>query len=43
MYSATNAASAVVDFAKDNVEDGVMNIPPSRDAARLPVYLPLPL
>jgi hypothetical protein len=40
MYLATNDASAAVDFAKDNVEDGVVNSPPSRDAARLPVCLP---
>jgi hypothetical protein len=43
MYSATDVASAVVDFAKGNVEDGVVNSPPSRDAARLPVCSPSPL
>jgi hypothetical protein len=43
MYSATDAASAAVDFAKSNLEDGVVNSPPSRDAARLPVCLPSPL
>jgi hypothetical protein len=43
MYSAIDAASAAVDFAKGNVEDGVVNSPPSRDAARLPVCLPSPL
>jgi hypothetical protein len=29
MYSATDAACAAVDFAKGNVEDGIMNNPPS--------------
>jgi hypothetical protein len=42
MYSAIDAASAAVDFAKGNVEDGVVNSPPSRDAARLPVCSPSP-
>jgi hypothetical protein len=37
MYSATDAASAAIDFAKGNVEDGIVNSPPSRDATRLPV------
>jgi hypothetical protein len=43
MYSATDATSATVDFAKDNVEDGVVNSPPSRGAGRSPVYSPSPL
>jgi hypothetical protein len=43
MYSAIDAASAAVDFAKGNVEDGVVNSPPSRDAARLHVCSPSPL
>jgi hypothetical protein len=43
MYSATDAASASVNFAKGNVEDGVVNSPPSRDVARLPVCPPSPL
>jgi hypothetical protein len=43
MYSATNAASTTVDFAKDNVEDGVVNNPPSRGAGRSPVCSPSPL
>jgi hypothetical protein len=43
MYSATDVASAAVDFVKGNVEDGVVNNPPSRDAARLSVCLPSPL
>jgi hypothetical protein len=40
MYSAIDVASAVVDFAKGSVEDGVVNSPPSQDVARLPVYSP---
>ena len=43
MYSAIDAASAAIDFAKGNVEDGVVNSPPSWDATRLPVCLPLPM
>jgi hypothetical protein len=43
MYSATDAASAAVDFAKGNVEDGVVNSPPSQDATRLLVCSPSPL
>jgi hypothetical protein len=35
MYSAT--------YAKDNVEDGVVESPPSCSAGQLPVYLPSPL
>jgi hypothetical protein len=41
MYSAIDVASAAVDFAKGNVEDGVVNSPPSRDAARLPMCSPI--
>jgi hypothetical protein len=43
MYSTTDAAFAIVDFAKGNVEDGVMNSPPSRGAGRSPVYSLSPL
>jgi hypothetical protein len=43
MYSAINVALAAIDFAKGNVEDGIVNNPPSRDAARLPVCSPSPL
>ena len=43
MYSATNAASATIDFAKGNVEDGVVNSPPSCGAGRSLVYSPFPL
>jgi hypothetical protein len=38
-----SAASATVDFAKGNVEDGVVNSPPSRGAGRSPVCSPFPL
>jgi hypothetical protein len=40
IYSASDAASAAVDFAKGNVEDGVVNSPPSWDVARLLVCSP---
>ena len=43
MYSTTDAASTTVNFAKGNVEDGVVNSPPSWNAARLPMYSPSPL
>jgi hypothetical protein len=43
MYSATNVASAVVDFVKGNVDDGVIDSPPSRSIGRIPIYLPCPL
>jgi hypothetical protein len=43
MYSATDAASMIVDFAKGNVEDGVVNSPLSRGAGRSPVCSPSPL
>jgi hypothetical protein len=43
MYSATDAASATVDFIKGNVEDGVVNNPPSRGAGRSPICSPSPL
>jgi hypothetical protein len=43
MYSATDATSATVDFAKGNVEDGVVNSPLSRGANRSLVCSPSPL
>jgi hypothetical protein len=43
IYSATDSVSTIVDFAKGNVEDGVVNNPPSRGAGRLPVCSPSPL
>jgi hypothetical protein len=36
MYSATDATSAALDFSKGNVEDGVVDSPPSRSADCLP-------
>ena len=43
MYSVTDVASTMVEFAKDNVEDGVVNSLPSRGVGRSPVYSPSPL
>jgi hypothetical protein len=43
MYSAIDAASAVVDFAKGNAEDDVVNSPPSHGTSRSPVCSPSPL
>ena len=43
MYSATVDTSAIVDFAKGNIEDDVMNSPPSRGANRSPICSPFPL
>jgi hypothetical protein len=40
MYSATDATSATVDFAKGNVEDGVVNSLPNRGTSRSPVCSP---
>ena len=37
MYSATDATSTAVNFTKGNVEDGVVNSPPSCGAGRLPI------
>jgi hypothetical protein len=43
MYSATSAAFVAIDFAKGNVEDGVINSPPSCGTGRTLVCLPSPL
>ena len=40
---ATDVASAALDYSKGNVQDGVINSPPSRSAGRMLVYLPSPL
>ena len=40
---ATNIASATIDFAKDNVEDGVVKNPPSHGTGRSPNCSPSPL
>ena len=37
MYSANDGAFAAVDFAKGNVEDSVVNSPPSRNVGRSPL------
>ena len=43
MFSATNAASAAIDFSKSNVDNGVVDSPPSRGLRRSPIVLPSPL
>ena len=43
MYSTTNVAFATIDFAKDNVEDSVVNNPLSSGAGRSPIYSLSPL
>jgi hypothetical protein len=43
MYSTTDAASAALDFSKGNVEDGIVDSPPSRSAGRTPLCSPFPL
>jgi hypothetical protein len=43
IYSATDVASTAVDFAKGNVEDGVVNNPLSRGTGRSLVCSPSPL
>ena len=43
LFSATNAASAAIDFSKSNVDDGVVDSPPSRGLKRSPIVSPSPL
>jgi hypothetical protein len=43
MYLATNSTSVAIYFAKDNVEDGVVDNLPSRSTSRTHVYSPSPL
>jgi hypothetical protein len=43
MYSATDVALAALDFSKGNVEDGVVDSPPSCSAGRTPICSPPPL
>ena len=43
LFSATDAASATIDFSKGNVEDGVVDSPPSRGPWRSPVVFASPL
>ena len=43
MFSATDAASAAIDFSNSNVDDGVADSPPSRGLRRSPIVSPSPL
>ena len=43
MRSATDAASAAIDFSKGNVDDGANDSPPSRGPGRTPICSPSPL
>ena len=43
LFSATDAASAAIDFSKSNVDDGVVDSPPSRGLRRSPIVSPSPL
>ena len=43
LCSATDAASAAIDFSKGNVKVGVVDSPPSRGVLRTPVCSPSPL
>ena len=43
LCSATDAASAVIDFSKGNVEEGIVDSLPSRGALRTPIRSPSPL
>ena len=43
LFFATDAASAAIDFSKSNVDDGVVDSPPSRGLRRSPIVSPSPL
>ena len=43
LFSATDAASAAIDFSKRNVDDGIVDSPPSRGLRRSPIVSPSPL
>ena len=43
MFSATDAASVAIDFSKKDVNDGVVDSPPSRGPWRSPVLSASPL
>ena len=43
LFSATDAASAAIDFSRKSVDDGVVDSPPSRGAWRSPVLSASPL
>ena len=42
-HSATDAASAAIDYSKGNIKDGVVDSPPSRGPGRTPIYSLSPL
>ena len=43
LFSAINVASAAIDFSRKNVDDGIVDSPPSRGPWRSPVLSALPL
>ena len=43
LFSATDAASAAIDFSKNNVDDGVVDSPPSPGLRRSSIVSPSPL
>jgi hypothetical protein len=43
MFTATDAASAAIDFAKGNVDDSIIDSPPSRGPVASPILSPSPL
>ena len=43
LFFATDAASAAIDFSKSNVDDGVVDSPPSRGLRRSLIVSPPPL
>ena len=43
LFSATDAASAAIDFSRKSVDDGVVDSPPSRGAWKSPVFSASPL
>ena len=43
LFSATDAASATIDFSKSNVDDGIVDSPPSRGLRRSLIVSPSPL
>lgn len=43
LRSAADAASAAIDYSKGNIDDGVVDSPPSRASGRTPICSPSPL
>ena len=43
LFSATDVASAAIDFSKSNVDDGIVDSPPSQGLKRSPIVSPSPL